>query len=401
MTHSFTPEQFRQVLGQYPTGVVVVTAVIPGECPAALIIGSFSSVSLDPPLVAFYPSIGSRTWPKIQAQGRFCINVLGADQEALCRVFASKVVDKFDGVTWHLSPGGSPIIDGAVAWIDCDVDDVQTLGDHFLVVGRVNALETASRDLPLLFFRGGYGRFLHSSLAASESALAGFLPVVEAVRSELESVADDCGTECNLAGHARDEFIVLAGSGSQASPQAGAPTRVGRRLPYLAPIGATLAAWGDNSDVKRWAASLGDASGDGLSQWLDVLSLVRRRGYVIGRGEMPYAAMEEAIDNRRSELADPALLGALSKVRKTMLDQPSFDSPDETYDVRSLSVPIFLADGRVVQMGLYGLRTDMSGETVRFCTQRLLEASRRCTALLGGTLPDDFPRPDELDASDR
>ncbi|WP_207841635.1 flavin reductase [Williamsia soli] len=401
MTRSFTSEQFRQVLGQYPTGVVVVTAVIPDGQPIALTIGSFSSVSLEPPLVAFYPSIGSSTWPKIQAHGRFCINVLGAGQEALCRAFASKASDKFDGVTWRPSPGGSPIIEGAVAWIDCDLDDVQTLGDHFLVVGRVNALETASRDLPLLFFRGGYGRFLHSSLAASESALAGYLPVVEAVRSELESVADDCGTECNLAAHTRDEFIVLAGAGSQASPQSSAPTRVGRRLPYLAPIGTTLAAWGDESDIKRWAASIDREAGDGLTQWLDVLSLVRRRGYVIGRGETPYAAMEEAIDKRRDELADPTLLGALSEVRKTMLDQPSLDSAEETYDIRSLSVPIFLADGRVVQMGLYGLQADMSGEAVRFCAQRLLQAARRCTALLGGTLPEDFPRPTDSDGIDR
>ncbi|MGM5068698.1 flavin reductase [Rhodococcus qingshengii] len=391
MTHSFTPEQFRQVLGQYPTGVVVVTAVIPDEPPAALTIGSFSSVSLEPPLVAFYPSTGSRTWPKIQAQGRFCINVLGADQEGLCRVFASKSIDKFDGVTWHPSPNGSPILDGAVAWIDCDVDDVQTLGDHFLVIGRVNALETATGGLPLLFFRGGYGRFLPSSLAASESALAGYLPVVEAVRSELESVANDCGTECNLAAHTRDEFIVLAGAGSPASPRFGGPTRVGRRLPYLAPIGTTLAAWGDSGDVERWTSSIGHESDDGVSQWHDVLRLVRRRGYVIGRGETPYAAMEKAIDSRGGEVADPTLLDALSEVRKTMLDQPTLESPNETYDIRSLSVPIFLADGRVVQMGLYGLRSDMLGETAQYCAQRLLEASHRCTEILGGTLPADFP----------
>jgi len=390
--HSFTSDQFRQVLGQYPTGVVVVTAAVPGSAPLALTIGSFSSVSLDPPLVAFYPSIGSSTWPKIQAVGRFCINVLGADQEALCRVFASKVEDKFENVSWQPSPGGAPIIDGAVAWIDCDLDDVQTLGDHYLVVGRVNALETASRDLPLLFFRGGYGRFLHSSLAASESALAGFLPVVEAVRSELESVASDCGSECNLAAHTRDEFIVLAGAGSQAAPRDGIPTRVGRRLPYYAPIGTALAAWGDSADVKRWASSLDGGSSDGLSEWLDVFSLVRQRGYVIGRGGAPYSLLEEAIDNRTGEVADPKLLHALAQVRKTMLDQPTLEDFGEHYDVRSLSVPIFLSDDRVVQMGLYGLSADMSRDTIERCAHRLLEASWRCTALLGGQIPDDFPR---------
>jgi flavin reductase (DIM6/NTAB) family NADH-FMN oxidoreductase RutF/DNA-binding IclR family transcriptional regulator len=393
MTHEFTAQQFRQVLGQYPTGVVVVTASIPGATPAALTIGSFSSVSLDPPLVAFYPSKDSSTWPKIQAQGRFCINVLGADHEALCRAFATKSADKFAGVAWRAAPSGAPILDGAVAWIDCEMDDVQTLGDHYLVVGRVTALETESQDLPLLFFRGGYGRFLPSSLAASESSLAEFLPVVEAVRAELESVARDCGSECNLAAQIRDEFVVLAGAGAQASPRSMRPTRVGRRLPYLAPIGAPLAAWGDPADLERWASPVSDGDVDGVEEWREVLDLIRRRGYVIGRGDMPYAAMEDAIDQRTAGVSNPRLLQALAQVRKTMLDQPSIESSDEKFDVRSLTVPIFLPEGRVVQLGLYGLQTDMSSDTLRRCVQRLLEASWRCTESLGGEMPADFPRP--------
>ncbi|SEO56837.1 flavin reductase [Trujillonella endophytica] len=393
MTHEFTAQQFRQVLGQYPTGVVVVTATIPGAPPAALTIGSFSSVSLDPPLVAFYPGKDSSTWPKIQAQGRFCINVLGADQEALCRAFATKGADKFAGVAWHPAPSGAPIINGAVAWIDCEMEDVLTLGDHYLVVGHVTALETESQDLPLLFFRGGYGRFLPSSLAASESSLAEFLPVVEAVRAELESVARDCGSECNLAAQIRDEFVVLAGAGAQASPRGKRPTRVGRRLPYLAPIGAPLAAWGDPADLDRWVSPVSDASVDGLERWQDTLDVIRRRGYVIGRGDTPYAAMENAIDERTGRGADPALLSALVEVRKTMLDQPSIGSSDDKYDVRSLTVPIFLPAGRVVQMGLYGLQADMSSDTLRRCVRRLLQASWRCTESLGGEMPAGFPLP--------
>jgi flavin reductase (DIM6/NTAB) family NADH-FMN oxidoreductase RutF len=404
MTHEFTAQQFRQVLGQYPTGVVVVTAVIPGAPPAALTIGSFSSVSLDPPLVAFYPGKNSSTWPKIQAQARFCINVLSADQEALCRAFGTKGADKFAGVAFHAAPSGAPIIDGAVAWIDCEMEDVLTLGDHYLVVGRVTALETESQELPLLFFRGGYGRFLPSSLVASEASLAGFLPVVEAVRAELESLARDCGSECNLAAQIHDEFVVLAGAGAQASPRSVRPTRVGRRLPYLAPIGAALAAWGDPADLKRWVSPVSDGDVDGLEEWRGVLDLIRRRGYVIGRGDMPYAAMEDAIDKRTAGVSDPGLLQALGQVRKTMLDQPSIEGPDDHYDVRSLTVPVFLPEGRVAQLGLYGLQSDMSSDTLRRCVRRLFEATWRCTESLGGEMPADFPRPsheDRHDAPDR
>lgn len=392
MNPSFSSQEFRQVLGQYPTGVVVVSALVPGEAPVALTIGSFSSISLDPPLVGFYPSKDSSTWPKIAAQGRFCINVLSAEQEVLCRAFAQKGPDKFAGVPWHPAPSGSPIIDGAVAWIDCEMEDVQTLGDHFLVVGRVTALDTEARDLPLLFFRGGYGRFLPSSLAAAGSELAEYLPVVDLVRPELERVARDCDSECLLVAHAHDEFVVLAGAGVQSNARGGRPTRVGRRLPYLAPLGAPLAAWGDPSDVQRWISPDNTETPEVLAQWRDMLQLVRERGYVIGSGDMPYADLEHAIDNRRGGVWDDEVLGALAGVRQTMLNQPSLDDSREEYDVRSLSVPIFLADGRVVQMGLYGLEVNMSREQLERCIDRLISASWRCTDLLGGSLPADFPR---------
>ena len=109
------PGWFRQVLGQYPTGVSVVTAVAADGTPAALTVGSFTSVSLDPPLVAFLPAKQSTSWPKIQAAGRFCVNILAAGQEPLCRVFAAKAVDKFAGVGWRPAPSGAPVLDGVVA----------------------------------------------------------------------------------------------------------------------------------------------------------------------------------------------------------------------------------------------------------------------------------------------
>jgi DNA-binding IclR family transcriptional regulator len=87
------------------------------------------------------------------------------------------------------------------------------------------------------------------------------------------------------------------------------------------------------------------------------------------------------------------LLQALGEVRKTMLHQPSIGSSDEHYDVRSLTVPVFLPEGRLVQLGLYGLQADMSSDTLRRCVRRLLEASWRCTETVGGEMPADFPRP--------
>jgi flavin reductase (DIM6/NTAB) family NADH-FMN oxidoreductase RutF len=161
---SLDPSLFRQVLGHFPTGVTVVTATRADGTPVGFTIGSFTSVSLDPPLVGFLPMSDSERWQAIEATGSFCVNVLGCLQGDLCWQFAkSSVTDPFDGVDWHPSPiTGSPILDGAIAWIDCSIERVVEAGDHQFVMGRVLEMEHAHPDLepvPLLFYRGKVGRF--------------------------------------------------------------------------------------------------------------------------------------------------------------------------------------------------------------------------------------------------
>lgn len=155
---SFDSAKFRQVLGHFPTGVTVITAA-PESGPVGLAVGSFASVSLDPPLVAFFPDKASSSWPKIEAAGAFCVNILAEDQEEVCRRFASKADDKFAGLGWKPAGSGAPLLDGVLAWIDCDIDSVVAAGDHFCVMGRVRELGVGHDGAPLLFFRGGYGRF--------------------------------------------------------------------------------------------------------------------------------------------------------------------------------------------------------------------------------------------------
>ena len=152
---------YRQVLGHFPTGVTVITA-IGSDGPVGLAVGSFCSVSLDPPLVAFFPDKRSSSWPQIRQAGQFCVNILAEEQEDICRVFASKGTDKFSGLGWKPTGGsGSPRLDDVLAWIDCRIDAVHDAGDHEIVVGHVLALEVARNDAPgpLVFYRGGYGRF--------------------------------------------------------------------------------------------------------------------------------------------------------------------------------------------------------------------------------------------------
>lgn len=155
-------KSFRQVLGHYPTGVCVVTARDSSGYMAGMTVGSFSSVSLTPPLVGFFPDKSSTTWPRIEKAGRFCVNVLAHDQEHLCRKFAVAAEDKFDQVGHKLSSGGQPVFDDVVAWIDCTLYSVQEAGDHMFVLGQVQALDLIRQTHPLIFLRGGYGRFATS-----------------------------------------------------------------------------------------------------------------------------------------------------------------------------------------------------------------------------------------------
>ncbi len=149
---------FRTVLGHFPTGVTVITAM-GADGPAGLAVGSFFSVSLDPPLVGFCPNKASSNWPVIKSAGVFCVNILAEDQEDISRNFATKGGDKFQGVGWRPASSGSPILHDVLAWVDCEIDAVHEAGDHFVVVGRVHELDVAHEGTPLVFFRGGYGRF--------------------------------------------------------------------------------------------------------------------------------------------------------------------------------------------------------------------------------------------------
>jgi 3-hydroxy-9,10-secoandrosta-1,3,5(10)-triene-9,17-dione monooxygenase reductase component len=150
------PEYFRRVLGHFLTGVTVVSAVFQGE-PVGLTVGSFFSASLDPPLVGFCAAKTSRSWPGIKEVGDFCVNVLAADQEALCRQFATASgSDKFRGVGWTMTDGGAPRLDRVLAWIDCRIEAVHDAGDHEICIGRVKRLSVDHGRPPLLFFRGQY-----------------------------------------------------------------------------------------------------------------------------------------------------------------------------------------------------------------------------------------------------
>jgi flavin reductase (DIM6/NTAB) family NADH-FMN oxidoreductase RutF len=153
----FHDREFRDTLGQFCTGVVIVTGSSNGNL-VGFAAQSFVSLSLKPPLVAVCPGKTSTSWPRIRDTGHFCINVLSKDQQNISNAFAQsgKVAD----MIWRAGDTGAPILDGVLAYVDCALQSEHDAGDHTIAVGRVIDLRVLDHEsAPLLFFRGGYGRF--------------------------------------------------------------------------------------------------------------------------------------------------------------------------------------------------------------------------------------------------
>ncbi|MEV7005210.1 flavin reductase family protein [Streptosporangium sp. NPDC051022] len=147
--------QYKTVLGHFCTGVTVVTA-LDGDEPVGFTCQAFSALSLRPPQVLLCPQKTSTTWPRIRRSGRLAINMLGAGQREIGRRFARTGVDRFAGVGWRPSPAGLPLIDGALAWLECRVVEEIDAGDHMIAVASVGELGVGQAEHPLLFFRGEF-----------------------------------------------------------------------------------------------------------------------------------------------------------------------------------------------------------------------------------------------------
>jgi flavin reductase (DIM6/NTAB) family NADH-FMN oxidoreductase RutF len=150
------PDRFRAVMGHFATGVAVVTVDTP-QGPQGMTANAVASLSLEPVLVLVCFDNGARTLPEVERAGRFGVNVLAAGQEYLARRFASKEDTKFAEVA-HTVHDGIPVLDGALAWVGCELERLVPGGDHTIGIGAVRSAELGGEGLePLVWFRGGYG----------------------------------------------------------------------------------------------------------------------------------------------------------------------------------------------------------------------------------------------------
>ncbi|WP_342659843.1 Flavin-dependent monooxygenase, reductase subunit HsaB [Rhodococcus ruber] len=151
-----SPEDMRRVMGQFATGVTVVTG-LDDEGPVGFACQSFASVSLEPPLILFCADHRGRAWPRIRATGRFSVNVLREDQSDLCARFGSSRGRKYEDLAWEVSRWGTPALPDVLMRVHAEVHDVHVAGDHDVIIGRVLELDTVCEERPMVFFRGRFG----------------------------------------------------------------------------------------------------------------------------------------------------------------------------------------------------------------------------------------------------
>jgi flavin reductase (DIM6/NTAB) family NADH-FMN oxidoreductase RutF len=159
----FTGKEFRASLGAFATGVTVITTQ-GAEHPYGMTANAFSSLSLDPPLVLVCVKSKTEGSQTLESNGVFAVNVLGADQEPLSRYFSSKDrprgSDCFKEIVHRRGVSGSPILDGAAAFLDCRLTATHLAGDHVIFIGEVLELGLDTGVEPLLFHNGRYRRVL-------------------------------------------------------------------------------------------------------------------------------------------------------------------------------------------------------------------------------------------------
>ncbi|MET3774428.1 MULTISPECIES: flavin reductase [Arthrobacter] len=386
---TFDDNRFREVLGHLPTGVVVITALASDGRPVGMVVGSFTSVSLDPPLVAFLPARTSSSFADLRGASTFCVNVLSAKQEDVCRQFAVSGSDKFAGINWAPAPSGAPVLDGVVAWIDCEFERVDEAGDHYIVLGRVKNLGTGVPTVPLLFFQGGYGGFATKSLSMGASAsMLESLAVADRARDDVEALAADVGFECYAQVLKGQDIVVVASVHPPSRPVQ--PSRVGMVLPLVPPWGEAFMAWLPEREQDEWLDRLRTPNED-RERILDEMATVRSTGWAMTVWRS-LADIDRISDVIAEHGHTPASARELARLFRTQAGLVASIRSQEDIDgldgyppeaVASVSAPVFDAGGGLALMvNVHNIPLAMPKGDLQQCIERLLGTTAHITSRL-------------------
>ncbi|WP_411721821.1 flavin reductase [Mycetocola sp.] len=394
------PRAFRDVMGHYPTGVVMVAAMIDDQ-PVGMVVGTFSSVSLEPPLVSFMPMTSSATYAKLRNSDAICISVFAHDQIQACRTLASKDPEKFNKVAWTLSPYGVPQIDGAVAHIHGRITQEVEAGDHFITLVAVDELAVARPITPLLYFQGGYGGFSTTGMSAHvDESLISAVRIAEAARPQLDKLATRFGGSAAALVQVSgiDQTIGATSYGRNTEVD----ERIGVRIPLIPPLGEAAVAWSADQ-IEQWVARvLPRNDEEAIAGYRDGAARVREQGYAISRLDTDpsaYAALSEAL----AEYAFGELTPARDRaVRETIAASRacfggSIGVDERSIDLASVVVPVFdpnapeqANSGLVLRLG--NIPGAVDATTVHEWISALQAAAEEVTETLRTTARRDFAR---------
>lgn len=221
MSQDFDQKQLRSVLGSFLTGVTVVATRTPEGDPVGFTANSFTSVSLDPPLILVCLANSSGNIDVFSKNSSFAVNILSNQQQTISNTFASPVDDRFAGLEFRQEVTGSPIIEHCAAWLDCEMHETVEGGDHVIMIGRVVGCGQLEHG-PLAYYQGGYvdlGLGKEAAIAAEASALASHVAVLLESEQGLLLLQDDDGFILPSAQHLSGDgglLEILSGMGLSA-----------------------------------------------------------------------------------------------------------------------------------------------------------------------------------------
>jgi flavin reductase (DIM6/NTAB) family NADH-FMN oxidoreductase RutF len=365
------PSIFRNVMGHYPTGVVVVTGRDPDGEVLAMVVGTFSSVSMEPPLVSFMPMKTSRTFEKMRDCESLCINILGGEQEDIVLTVAQRWQNKLDGIDWFPSPSGDPVLADSVAWIDTRIRDTVEAGDHWIALCEVCDLAVTNPVSPLIFFQGGYGSFVCTSLMARmDHEILPAIHAAHAARPQIEELASSLGCEVSVfTAVSRDEMAVVLSATAAGVDRADG---LAHRIPMVPPIGDTYVFDQDPPTQERWLGKLRDADDEIREMHRQRLEFVRAHGYLVSflppEGPAAYTSMRDATRRYESARMTPSQERSICEsIGSSPVDYHLREVLDDTvYDVGSIVLPIRdPRGGYTMTLRLAQLPASVTGRDVR------------------------------------
>ena len=383
------PEHYREVMGHYPTGVAVVTGTSPEGDPIGMVVGTFTAVSLDPPLVAFMPTTTSGTYALMKDSPSFCVNVLAHDQLELCRLMAVPRPGKFDDVGWRPSPLGAPALDDAVAHIHCRLHDEVVAGDHLIVLCAVEQMDVARPVTPLLFFQGGYGGFNPRGMTArGDGDLIAAVRMAEVARPHIERLARTIPCETGVLVAVDDHEVTTALSAFGGGAEMQEP--LGERIPLMPPLGEAYVAFQPAEVGEQWVANASSRDEEVRAKYRRRLADVRERGYALSvvSGDSPHT-----YDDLKAAMRDYAAGGltpAKERAVRLVISQtsPFFETVDiddaQQYDLGSVVVPVLGPDGHAVMvLRARQLPQGVPGTVVRGWVEQMQQAAASVAEQLG------------------